>query len=107
MQLKAILTGIALLVSSSLQGKEKPNILFILADDLGYVDLSCTGSQVYETPNIDQLAKDGMIFNNAYASHPRCVPSRYSIFSGRIPSHDGVPGFEDRKALNTRFHSRV
>lgn len=76
----------------------KPNVLFILVDDMGAMDYAAAGSTFYETPNIDALAKDGVTFSNAYSSHPRCLPSRYSIFSGRLPGHDGVPGFQDRKA---------
>mgnify|MGYP005989847653 CR=1 FL=1 len=75
----------------------KPNLLFILVDDFGARDLGCYGSDLYQTPNMDRLAKEGMKFTQAYAAHPRCVPSRYAIFSGRIPGRDGVPGFEDRK----------
>ena len=78
---------------------KKPNLLFILVDDLGAMDLSMTGSKVYDTPNIDALAKDGMTFKNAYSAHPRCLSSRYGIFSGRIPSHDGVPGFPRQKKI--------
>ncbi len=77
--------------------KKRPNIIFVLVDDMGAMDTSMSGSMVYETPSIDQLAKDGITFKNAYAAHPRCVPSRYGIFSGRIPGHDGNPGFQDRK----------
>jgi len=78
------------------QADKKPNLLFILVDDMGVMDTSMAGSKVYETPAIDKLAQDGMSFANAYASHPRCLPSRYSIFSGRIPGHDGVPGFQEK-----------
>lgn len=53
----------------------KPNILFILADDLGWMDLSCYGSSFYETPNIDQLAKEGIRFTNAYAACPVSSPT--------------------------------
>ncbi len=69
--------------------KKKPNILFILVDDWGYFDLSATGSTFYETPNIDKLYKEGMRFNQAYATYPRCVPSRYSIMTGSHPARQG------------------
>lgn len=69
--------------------KTKPNILFILVDDWGNFDLSATGSTFYETPNIDKLYKQGMTFNQAYATYPRCVPSRYSIMTGRHPARQG------------------
>lgn len=69
--------------------KSKPNILFILVDDWGNFDLSATGSTFYETPNIDKLYKQGLRFNQAYATYPRCVPSRYSIMTGSHPARQG------------------
>lgn len=68
---------------------KQPNILFILVDDWGNFDLSATGSNFYETPNIDKLYKQGMTFNQAYATYPRCVPSRYSIMTGSHPVRQG------------------
>ena len=69
--------------------EDKPNILFILADDLGYSDLSCMGSEYYETPNIDRIAEQGTIFTNGYATCQVCSPSRASIMSGKFPArHD-------------------
>ncbi len=69
---------------------KKPNVLFILADDLGYHDLSCTGSKYYETPNIDQIAKGAMVFNNGYAACQVCSPSRASILTGKFPARHGI-----------------
>jgi arylsulfatase A-like enzyme len=63
-----------------------PNIIFILADDLGWTDLGCFGSSFYETSNIDALAADGMIFTNAYAASPVCSPTRSSILTGKYPA---------------------
>lgn len=63
----------------------KPNIVFILADDLGWRDLGCYGSKFYETPHIDQLAKRGMRFVNAYAANPLCSPTRASLLTGQYP----------------------
>lgn len=79
-----------LLSCQKLQEKTKPNILFILADDLGYHDLSVMGSQYYETPNIDQIAKQGMIFTEGYAACQVCSPSRASIMTGQFPSRHGI-----------------
>ncbi|MEL6923033.1 MAG: sulfatase [Bacteroidota bacterium] len=70
--------------------KPRPNVLFILADDLGYHDLSCMGSRYYETPNIDRIAKEGMMFTNGYAACQVCSPSRASIMSGKFPSRHGI-----------------
>lgn len=69
---------------------QKPNILFILADDLGYYDLSYTGSTYYETPNIDSIAKDGIAFTNGYAAAQVSSPSRASIMTGKFPVRHGI-----------------
>lgn len=62
---------------------DKPNIVFILADDLGYGDLSSYGATLVNTPNIDRLAEEGIRFTNAYSPHSVCTPSRYSLMTGR------------------------
>jgi len=61
----------------------KPNILFILADDLGFADLSCYGRQEYETPNLDRLAAQGMRFTHAYANSAVCTATRVALITGR------------------------
>ena len=63
----------------------QPNVIMILIDDLGWMDLSCQGSSFYETPHIDQLRREGMAFDQAYAACPVCSPSRASILSGKYP----------------------
>lgn len=63
----------------------RPNIVLFFVDDMGQRDLSCYGSALYETPQIDQLAFDGMRFVNAYSAYPRCVPSRQGLLSGKYP----------------------
>jgi len=68
----------------------KPNVLFILADDYGYHDLSVMGSKYYETPNIDRIATEGMIFTDGYATCQVCSPSRASIMSGKFPARHGI-----------------
>ncbi len=68
----------------------KPNVLFILADDLGLHDLSFTGSTYYETPNIDRIAKEGTVFTRGYASSRVCSPSRASIMTGQFTAHHGI-----------------
>ena len=77
---------------SSIEAQEKPNIIFILADDLGYGDLSCNGANDLQTPNIDILAKQGITFTRAYANSTVCSPSRASILTGNYPDLVGVPG---------------
>ncbi len=71
----------------------KPNILMILIDDLGWRDLTCYGSSFYETPNLDQLAADGLLFTDAYASCPVCSPTRASIMTGKYPAHVGITNY--------------
>lgn len=70
--------------------KETPNILFILADDLGWKDLSYAGSQFYESPYIDSLARESIVFTNAYAAAPVSSPSRVSLQTGRYPVRSGI-----------------
>src|SRR5512133_628072 len=62
--------------------KEKPNILIIYADDLGYGDVSCNGATKITTPNIDRLAKQGLRFTNAHCSSATSTPSRYTLLTG-------------------------
>jgi len=71
---------------------QPPNIVFLLADDLGIKDLGCYGSTFFETPNLDRLAAQGVRFTNAYSSHPVCGPSRTAIMSGMIPARLGLVG---------------
>ena len=65
---------------------KQPNIVLILADDLGWADLACYGSDLHETPHLDQLAKDGVKFNQAYSASPVCTPTRVSIMTGKHPA---------------------
>ena len=70
----------------------QPNIVFILVDDLGYGDLSVNGGTDIKTPNIDQLFKSGVTFNNFYSNSTVCSPTRASLITGRYPDLVGVPG---------------
>ena len=72
------------------QADQKPNVIFFLVDDLGYHDLGCYGSEFYETPAIDQLARDGMRFVNAYSTCHVCSPSRASILTGKYPARTNL-----------------
>lgn len=74
--------------------KKSPNIIFILADDLGWMDVAYNGSTFYETPNLDKLSKKGMVFTKAYTASPVCSPTRGSIMSGKYPSTTGYTGLE-------------
>ncbi|MFT5469929.1 MAG: arylsulfatase A-like enzyme [Verrucomicrobiales bacterium] len=75
-----------LLLTLSAASAEKPNVLFILADDLGWRDLSIEGSTFYESPNIDRIAKSGMRFTRGYAACQVCSPSRAAIMTGKSPA---------------------
>ncbi|HMI65905.1 MAG TPA: sulfatase-like hydrolase/transferase, partial [Cyclobacteriaceae bacterium] len=93
---KTVLTFVLLIACVSLEARQpsdrKPNILVILADDLGYHDLSYYGTPDIRTPNIDMLCKAGMRFDNFYSNSPVCSPTRASLMSGRYPEMVGVPG---------------
>ncbi len=68
----------------------QPNVIFILLDDYGWRDTGCYGSEFYETPNLDRLRENGMLFTDAYASCPVCSPTRASVLSGKYPANVGV-----------------
>ena len=70
--------------------RRKPNFVFFLVDDLGWMDLGCYGSTFYETPNIDGLAAEGMRFTDAFAASPVCSPTRASIMTGKHPARLGI-----------------
>lgn len=89
-----LLTGGMLLTVSMnvVAGNDKPNIIFILCDDMGYGDLACYGQKYIQTPHIDQLAKEGMRFTQAYAGSPVSAPSRSTIMTGQHSGHCHVRG---------------
>ncbi|TVY09237.1 sulfatase [Paenibacillus cremeus] len=74
---------------------KQPNILLILIDDMGWKDLSCYGSDFYETPNLDRLAQEGIRFTDAYAACPVCSPTRASMLTGKYPASIGVTDWID------------
>ncbi|MEO5649849.1 MAG: arylsulfatase [Ginsengibacter sp.] len=76
---------IFMLISFALKAQQKPNVIYIYADDLGYGDLSCYGATKISTPHIDQLAKQGVRFINAHAASATCTPSRYALLTGQYP----------------------
>ena len=71
---------------------QKPNIIYILADDLGYGDLSLTGQEKFSTPNIDKLARNGMFFTEHYSGSTVCAPSRSALMTGQHTGHTFVRG---------------
>lgn len=80
------------LISVGAYAADKPNILVIMADDLGYGDVSCNGATALTTPNIDRLAKNGLRFTSGYCSASTCTPTRYSFLTGRFAFRDPGTG---------------
>ncbi len=72
---------------------DRPNVVCIVADDLGWRDLGCYGSSFYETPNLDRLAREGTRFTDAYASCPVCSPTRASVMTGKYPPSVGITNY--------------
>ena len=85
MKKSLLLLPVAALAGCTSQQPEKPNIIVILADDLGFGDVSAYGSTTISTPNIDRLAHEGVCFNNGYATSATSTPSRYAMFTGMYP----------------------
>ncbi|WP_298866684.1 arylsulfatase [uncultured Gimesia sp.] len=81
---------LSVFITNSIQGAEPPNIIYVMADDLGYGDLGCFGQKVIKTPNIDQLAKAGMRFTNHYSGHTVCRPSRLVLLTGMHTGHTPI-----------------
>lgn len=87
------LVGVGILSSPaavSAADAKKPNVIFILADDLGYSDVACNGSKYYETPNIDRMAAEGARFTDGYTCGPNCQPTRAALNSGQYGPRTGV-----------------
>ena len=76
---------------------EKPNIVYILADDLGYGDLSVYGQTNFQTPNLDKMASEGMLFTDHYSGTTVCAPSRSSLMSGMHTGHTAIRGNKEWK----------
>ena len=75
----------------------KPNIIYILADDLGYGDIGVYGQEKIETPNLDELARNGMIFTQHYTGAPVCAPARYMLLTGKHSGHSYIRGNDEWK----------
>ena len=85
----ALLVSLAI-VTNSQAAAPRPNIVFILADDLGYTDLACYGSKFYDTPNIDRMAASGIRFTSGYTCGPNCAPTRAALMSGQYGPRTGI-----------------
>ncbi|WNJ19066.1 sulfatase-like hydrolase/transferase [Pontibacter sp. G13] len=90
MLLAALGIGISAVSPSDSEPKdERPNIIIFMADDMGYADVGFTGAQDIQTPNLDQLAANGVVFRQGYVNHAFCGPSRAALLSGRYPYRFG------------------
>src|SRR5262245_26252201 len=76
-----------------------PNVIIILADDLGYGDLSCYGHPTIRTPHLDRMASEGMRFTDFYVAGCVCTPSRAALLTGRLPIRNGMAGSEKRRVI--------
>lgn len=101
-QLVVLLASLSLLPpgSEAVADETRPNVVLIVADDLGWADLKCYGSSLHRTPHLDRLSQQGMRFTQAYAACPVCSPTRASIMTGKWPARlnltDWLPGRPDR-----------
>jgi arylsulfatase A-like enzyme len=104
--LGAAATGGCAQMASGRKRKRGPNIIFILADDLGWTELGCYGNKFNETPNLDTLASQGMKFTEAYAAAPVCSPYRAALMTGQYPARVGITDYlrpNDAKHLSTDY----
>ena len=80
--------------------EKQPNIIFIFIDDMGYADLGCYGRKDVHTPNIDRLAKEGILFTQFYVNSPICSPSRTAVTTGNFPSRWGITSYINNRKAN-------
>ena len=103
---KRILSSISLVLllwpmsQQAAQAQQKPNIIFIYADDLGYGDLGCYGARAFKTPNIDRMAAEGLRLTSFYSVSPICTPSRAALMTGRYAARMGI---EQMQLANVLF----
>jgi len=98
-----LLLSFCAFASSALARSGPPNIIVILADDLGYGDVSFNGCPDYSTPNIDSLATNGVLCTNGYVTHPFCSPSRAGLLTGRYQQRFGYENNPDGDDANPRL----
>jgi arylsulfatase A-like enzyme len=109
MRILSLMILASLPLDSQVRADQTPrmNFVFVLIDDLGWADLSCYGSSYHETPHLDDLAKSGVRFTQAYAACPVCSPTRASIMTGRHPVRvnitDWIPGQTAQRDNKHRF----
>ena len=86
----SLIAALAAFTACAFAAPKEPNIVLIVADDMGYADIGATGVKDIRTPNLDRLAREGTFFSDAYVTGPICVPSRMGIFMGRHQARWGV-----------------
>jgi arylsulfatase A-like enzyme len=112
-QLGAVLLAVLASVPAALEAAEKvtlPNIVLVLADDLGWADLGCYGADLHETPHLNQVSREGVRFTHAYAPSPVCPPTRAASLTGKAPARlnitiwaeGSLQGPTNRKLLQAR-----
>jgi len=101
----ALLIFVVLIWSAQVtRAAERPNIIFILVDDLGYYDLGCYGGDEFDTPRIDRMAREGIRLSDYYAAAPICSPSRAGILTGCYPRRVGLATWVQRADSNIGIH---
>lgn len=95
LRVMAVVAGMLVTACDAPQPEKRPNIIYILADDLGYAEVGCYGQEKIETPNIDALAANGMRFTQHYSGSPVCAPARCVLLTGRHTGHAQIRGNDE------------
>jgi arylsulfatase A-like enzyme len=99
----AALTPMAALAEAG----KRPNVILIVADDLGWAEVGCYGQKKIQTPHLDRMAKEGMRFTQFYSAAEVCTPSRAALLTGRYPIRSGMCHTKMRVLRNPNSHSRL
>ena len=114
--MRSLVHFLCLFFALSLHASDRPNFIFILIDDMGWKDVGFAGSNLAPTPNIDALAKKGLIFKQAYASAPNCAPTRACLMTGQYTPRHGIytviderhtPGSPQQKIMTAESKSEL
>lgn len=98
--IRTLILSVLLGLSFSVSAEDRPNIVFLLADDLGYADLGSFGSKIVKSPHLDKLASEGMRLTHCYSASPNCSPARTGVLTGRSPYRVGMYDFARFKELH-------
>lgn len=100
LQLPLVIAGCAVTQTAIAEKKSNPNIIYILADDMGYGDLGCFGQKGIKTPAIDKMAADDIRFNRHYSGSTVCAPSRCVLMTGLLTRHSKISGNQPKIELD-------